>query len=246
MNHPSEDRLVLFHYEGDRAVARHVASCPVCRGRLGALRGLLEVVERAPVPEREESYGRQVWSRVAPRLRPRPSPAWGRLFSPLRLALAAGLAALVAAAFLAGRFAGLGERPAPSPGEVRERVLVVALGEHLERSQAVLLEFVHAAAGGDASGERARAQELVGANRLYRQAASFAGDRAASNVLDDLERVLLEVAHGPSVPATSEAAASSTKEVAEDVLFEVKVLRSRMQERESRKAALPSIERKRT
>ena len=170
MNHPSEDRLVLFHYEGDRAVAGHVASCPDCRGRLGALRGLLELVERAPVPEREESYGRQVWNRVAPRLTRRPPPAWGRLFSPLRLALAAGLAALVAAAFLAGRFAGLGERPAPSLGEVRERVLVVALGEHLERSQAVLLEFVHAAAGRDASGERARAQELVGANRLYRQA----------------------------------------------------------------------------
>jgi hypothetical protein len=42
------------------------------------------------------------------------------------------------------------------------------------------------------------------------------------------------------------AAASSTKEVAENVLFEVKVLRSRMQEREKREAALPSTERKRT
>ena len=72
MNHPSEDRLLLFHYEGDRAVEGHMGSCPACRQRLETLRGFLAAVERAAVPEREDSYGREVWRRIAPRLRQRP------------------------------------------------------------------------------------------------------------------------------------------------------------------------------
>lgn len=239
MNHPTEDRLVLFHYEGDASVAGHLSSCSACRGRLESLRGFLAAVEKMPVPERGEDYGRNVWRRVATRLA-RPSPsAWSRFFSPLPLSLAAGVAVLVAAAFLAGRFAGLGERRAPSPGEVRERVLVVALGEHLERSQAVLLELVHEGDRGEASGEGSRARDLLDANRLYRQAASLAGDRAASGVLDDLERVLLEVAHGSST-------ADATRSAAENVLFELKVLRSRMRAQERPGDLPPSMERKRT
>ena len=61
---------------------------------------------------------------------------------------------------------------------MRERILLVDLGEHLDRSQMVLVELVSADESDavDISGERARAEQLVAANRLYRQTADDTGD----------------------------------------------------------------------
>jgi hypothetical protein len=45
--------------------------------------------------------------------------------------------------------------------------------------------------------ERQTARDLVYANRLYRQTAATSGDARVVSLLDDLERILLEVAHSP-------------------------------------------------
>ena len=49
----------------------------------------------------------------------------------------------------------------------------------------------------DISDERQMAEELLDDNRLYRQTARTTGDTGVANVLDDLERVLIEIAHSP-------------------------------------------------
>ena len=56
--------------------------------------------------------------------------------------------------------------------------MLVDLGEHLDRSQMMLVELVSAddRESVDISGERARAEQLVSANRLYRQTAMATGD----------------------------------------------------------------------
>nr|MDQ6891853.1 hypothetical protein [Acidobacteriota bacterium] len=68
MKHVTEEDLLTLHWEGTRRTAAHVASCGECADRLRTLRALLERVEREPVPERGEEYGREVWARLAPRL----------------------------------------------------------------------------------------------------------------------------------------------------------------------------------
>ena len=90
--------------------------------------------------------------------------------------LAALAAALVVAFLLGQRF------PAPAPpisAEVRERILLVAVGNHLERSQMILVELANAPTDVplDVSAERASADVLVSANRLYRQTALRSGRR---------------------------------------------------------------------
>ena len=45
---------------------------------------------------------------------------------------------------------------------------------------------------------RLRARELVAANRLYRQSAAHTGDEVMGATLEDLERVLLEIANAPA------------------------------------------------
>ena len=244
MRHPGEERLILFHYEGGWRVSRHLAACLPCRDRLSEIQKLLAAVEAAPVPERGEAYGREVWRRLARRLPERPEPFWKGIFAP-RLAFAGSLAAVALAAFLAGRFWRGTQPPAASTAsEARERILLVTVGDHLERSEVVLIELLHAPAqGAGAPIDRARAEELLAANRLYRQSANSAGERAVSDVLDDLERVLLEAAHGPSSSA-EELESVRRRAEAEGVLFKIRVLGSRVRQREE--AMSPRNERKRT
>jgi hypothetical protein len=245
--HPDDERLILFHYEGDRSVARHLDACLPCRGRMAGIRRLFELVEAEPVPERGEAYGRDVWRRIAARLPERPPrPGWRLAFAPPRLAFAGALAAIALAAFLAGRFWRSPDSPAAATvSQTRERILLVTVGDHLERSQAVLIELLHAPAEGPAAErDRARARELLAANRLYRQTAASAGERGVSDVLEDLERVLLEASHGASPVSFENLDGLRRKAEAEGVLFKIRVLGSRVREREE--AMAPRNERKRT
>jgi hypothetical protein len=244
--HPEDEGLVLFHYEGDRTVARHLQECLPCRGRLSGIRKLFDLVEAEPVPERGEAYGRDVWRRIAARLPERPRPGWRLAFAPRGLALTGALAAVALAAFLAGRFWRAPEaRAAATVSQARERILLLGVGDHLERSQMILIELLHAPVEGPAAErDRARARELLAANRLYRQTAASAGERGVSDVLEDLERVLLEASHGSSPVSIESLEGVRRKAEAEGVLFKIRVLGSRVREREE--AMAPRNERKRT
>ena len=69
--------------------------------------------------------------------------------------------------------------PAADP-QAGERVLLVAVGDYLERSQMVLIELANANPKGplDISAEQERAGDLVSESRLYRQTAAHTGDTA--------------------------------------------------------------------
>jgi len=160
----------------------------------------------------------EVWRRVAPRLaRPRSRTTW----------LLAAAAVLLAGTFLAGRLSTRWGADVPQV-EVRERILLVALGEHLDRSEVLLLELVNTETGG--LGQEA-ARELLRESRLYRQTAYRVGDVATSDVLDELERLLLDVAHGTTA---NDALRSRIEE--QDVLFKIRVLQTSVRAREEQLA----------
>ena len=215
MNHLTEEQLIL-HYYGEEADAaagadtlaneHHLEICGECRALYGSLVRVLNVVDSLPVPERGEGYGAQVWSRIERRL-----PARRRWFSfahpGFRWALTAGaLAGLMLAAFFAGRFypvfQGGGSRPVTAKNDAQgpEGVLLVAVGDYLERSQMVLVELANANSHGplDISAEQERAGGLVAETRLYRQTAARTGDTNIDSVLEELERVLVDITHEPS------------------------------------------------
>jgi hypothetical protein len=239
LNHLTEEQLVLYYYsEGDGSpeVRRHLDGCEACRAEYGNLQRVLNVVAAAPVPERAADYESQVWSRLQPSLpkRPRVILPW---FWPVRTwAAVAGVAALVIAAFFAGRYSPWrtqGTQQAAS-GPVRERILLVAMGDHLERSQMVLVELMNAPSGKplDVTAERQRADDLVAENRLYRQTALRSGDGNLARVLDDLEPVLLEIARGPSRLTPEELDKLRQRIEADGILFKVRIVGSTVRQRE--------------
>ena len=146
MTHLSDDDLVLLHYgEGAGSEAEgHLAGCVECAERLKALGRMLALASLPEGPERGEDYGSRVWERLRPQLglaepRPKVVPIRRRLW-PRAVSVAALVAALVLAFLLGRRFP---DQPQPLSAEVRERLLLVAVGEHLERSQMVLVELVN-------------------------------------------------------------------------------------------------------
>jgi hypothetical protein len=235
MNHISERDLAVYATAAEMPadMREHLAGCASCRATFESFRSTIDLVSRAErLPELPDFYGRDVWRRVAEKLPRKTSRTWPAFFAPRRLAFAGVLALVLVATFLAGRFWRV-EQPAPLSAGVRERILIVALGEHLERSQSVLIELVNAPADSslDVTNEQARANDLVVANRLYRQTASQSGDRAVASVLEELERLLLDVAHGPSTLSPADLATLRQRIETRGVLFKVRVIGSNMRER---------------
>jgi len=221
VSHPTEQDLLLHQYEPEPAIGQHLAACAECRARVDELSRVLSALGSVSVPERGDFYGRQVWHRLEARL---DAPRRRFLLWP-RLVVGAALAALLVGAFLAGRHFPSGQEGISAAA--RERLLLDAIGEHLERSQMVLVELD--GAGADEV-SRARADRLVPSSRLYRTAAQRAGEENLARLLEELERVLLEFARTPADAPEAERAALQKR--AEEVLFKVRVLGLEIRERE--------------
>lgn len=248
--HPGDEDLLTLHWDGGRRTAAHVAACAACSARLEELRAALRSAEASPVPERGDSYGRELWARLEPRLPGRPGGlGLAALFAPRALGLAAAFAAVVVAAFLAGRLAGRGTAPPAAAADASKRLLLSDLASHLDRSEAVLLELANGRGasknGTDVSAEQARLADLLPANRLYRQTAKREGDAAVSGLLDEIERVLLEVEHGPSELSAAERDSLAQRIESEGILFRLRILSARVRQLERSAPPKPTIERKR-
>jgi hypothetical protein len=209
MNHISDEELTLLYYGEETPgthIDAHVGECAECRERYESLRRVLGAVEMA-VPERGPEYWSEVWSRIeldvdVRRLRPRKLRRWA-------VSIAAALVLLLGGSFQAGRFYQAGQlhqasqQTAADSAGLREataaRVLRAAVGDYLERSQIVLIGLANADPNAplDISLDQERARDLVSENRLYRQTAERTGQAGIASLLEDLERVLLEIEHAP-------------------------------------------------
>jgi hypothetical protein len=110
----------------------------------------------------------------------------------------------------------------------------VAVGDYLDRSQMVLVELANADSKGplDISAEQARAEDLVSETRLYRQTAAHTGDSQVSAVLDDLERVLVDITHEPSRISPDALDKLRDRLKSEGILFKIRVLGSNVRREE--------------
>lgn len=249
--HLSEDDLVLAHYRelpaAEQAQAEaHLAGCEHCRHARERLVETLGLVDAAPAAEAPPGFERVMWARVQAGLdEARQRRAW---FLPRWAWAGSGIAALAVVAFLAGRWTGAPTAPASAVAtapaavsdtaggtSVPERVLLVAAGDHFDRTQMVLAELVNAdpAQAGILDAERARAADLVSTNRVIRQSAEAAGDQVMADLLDDLERVLLEVANGGGEDAAAELELLRARIESRGILFRLRVISSDVRQREA-------------
>lgn len=250
MKHPSEEQLVALYYgeiPHPDGLMEHLRACTACRENFESLQRTLAALKELPGPERDENYGSQVWFAIAQRLDAPDNPRGARRTGWLgfrRLAAAGALAATIVAAFFAGRY---WPRPriqtaTADAAQIRQGVLLLAVSDHLDHAQMVLLELVN----GDANSspreglqatvnmqtEEARAQKLLASNRLYEQTAQQTGDVEIENILNALEPVLLEIAHSPDEISSQQFQQIQERIRNAGILFKVRVVSSDVHNKE--------------
>jgi len=247
MKHLSEEQLIAYQdgeSSGRDAAAAHINSCAQCQAELHRLSEMLTAYQALPLLDPGEDYGRRVWQQIAPRLKEKRNRWWQVFIEPRRLTAAALVATLLLVAFLAGR---VSKRVTPvgegvtttDAAHIRERVLMLAVGEHLGRSEMVLMEIANAEPEGasvrqvNLSSQRRRAEDLLEENRLYRQTALQEGDTGIANVLDELERVLLDIAHSPGNVTPAQFKSIRQRIDDDGLLFKVRVLTKEIERREN-------------
>ena len=162
----------------------------------------------------------------------------------MRWSLAAAAVVLMVSAFFAGR---LSMRPADSTPdtiaatsqpatdvadpELGRRVLLLTVADHLERSDRVLTDIMNTG-GGDISAAQQWANELISANRFYRQDALDADESSVAEVLDELERTLLDIVHRPADAPHADLDQIRQRIDSAALLFKVRVLTNELRERQ--------------
>jgi hypothetical protein len=242
VTHCADDDLIAHYYgevEHDAGVAAHLGECPECAESYRVLAETLGMVPADPVPDRGPQYGLEVWQRIRPLL-PEAEESWfGRTFAWNRLVPSLLALVLLAGGFLVGRSwprAETVQKPgvelaSTSASDARHRVLLLAVADHLDRSDRVLTDIMNAPDNGDISAEQGWADDLLATSRLYRQDALDAGERAIAGVLDDLERALLEIVHSPAKAKPADLELMRRQIDAASLLFKVRVMSDDIQRR---------------
>ena len=249
MNHLTDEQLVDCYYGEANA---HLDVCEACRVEFENLQLTLDSVRSFRADEPGPNFEADLWEGIREEIAATPplraglsisSPARQGGFSrdvflrqPLGarpgsrgrvLMLIGTVAAMLVVAFLAGR----ATKPAPQVARERIPVLVVAVGDHLERLEAVFVELENASAHNgkvDISFEQSSAEDLLDSNRLYRQTAVASGDLATASVLEDLENSLLDIAHQPGKISVQQLEELRSQISERGVLFKARVLGSRL------------------
>ena len=240
MNHLSEEELVAHAYaEGDNhSVQQHLQACAECAKSYHTLGSDLADMKFAEAPARDAAYGHLVWESIAgslPAYESRKSWFRGGLWPALSYA-AAGMAVVVCA-FLGGRLwehrhartisQNHAQQHEQTAVTLVQRVDVVVLSDHLDRSERLLVELKHADGGNAASPLGDEARRLLPANRFCRQHAKQDDDRALSTALDRLDHLLVELANQPEGLNSQTISRLQDEMNTDGLLFEVRVLRSR-------------------
>jgi len=252
-----DDLTLLYYGEHeDPGLAARVAASPELSSRFDALCAELGQVDSFAPPERGDDYGADVWRRISPRLEAeavKPGAildSWlgSRLgewltekrdsfFGQPRFSLAGALSLVLVAtlAFMLGRQGGqpadsASIRPdAPPAAAMVEmdggRLLTSSVSGHLEQLNLLLTQFANTPQ--TSAAEAGLATDMLVANRLYRRSALSRGDHRLAAVLEEIEPLLIELAH-EAHRNSPETRNRMQREVTDSLLFRVRIMNSQL------------------
>ncbi len=243
MSHLTEEELIAHTFaEDDKdGVEQHLEACAECAKNYAELRGDLAEMEFAEVPVRDALHGKRVWESISGSLPAYEVRRWNWLRGGpwMGLSYAAACIALATCTFIGGRLwerreakTLAGNHPQHKQQSVAhppQRVVVVVLSDHLDRSERLLMELKHADAGNAEmlSPLRDEARNLLPANRICRQKVKHGDDPALATALDRLDHLLAELADQPGDLNSTTITRLQHEMNADRLLFEVRVLRTR-------------------
>lgn len=243
--HFTNDEFILAYYEEPELGARraHLESCAACAGELATLASVLDQVTPGDVAEPGDDYEQRVWQRLAWRL-----PAEKKRMRTNGIMRWTAVAAVAALVFSVGLLIPRSARVTPETSvatgtqsqpvvpvangatsqQTRDRILLVVVGDHFDESERMLIELTNLDPTNepDLSSERGRAEELLASNRLYRQTARESGEEQVARLLDELEPVLMQIAHTPTQVTAEEVRSIQKRVETRGLVFKLRVVKS--------------------
>ena len=220
MKHLSEEDLILIYY-GEPGVPEdvreHLAECAQCTSAAESLAQTLNLCNEWTVPKPDAGFERRVW--------PYRPHAWSA--ARVWIGVAAAVV-LLAGAFQLGR---VSKAPQPAAilaglsNQARERILEISIADHLDRAGMVLTEISD---GGGVAAQRSRADDLVEEGWLMRQTLARQGESATLAFLDEVQRVLLEIANAPDSVSPREVRELQQRIGSGSLIFKVRIMEANL------------------
>jgi hypothetical protein len=251
MKHMNEEELYAYR-EGEmkqrETIAAHLQQCGECRAELERIDLVFQALNAIPVPDPGEDYGSKVWRQIENRLPEKRASWWSAWFAPRRMLAMGAAAALLVAAVLSGHYlwprdilTGMFPTPAKSAGAFSSSPSAIISASRdgfngtrqppTTESGKKLINI---------SMEQKRAEDLVEENRLYRQTAVSDGDNAMAHTLDELERVLLDVANSPAEVTPAQFESIQKRIAAQGILLKVRVVRQELRTEARERSTAPA------
>lgn len=241
MNHLTQEDIVAAYY-GEPGSEEHLRTCADCQADLARLATVLDRVTAPEVPEPADDYETRVWERLRWRMRVEEKREkktgwmkWTAVAAVTLLAFIGGLLWKREVAPVSQQARSTTQQPdnpttpASSSQQQRDRVLLVVVNDHFDRSERVLVELTNITPTDgniDIGAERAVAEELLTSNRLYRRTALDRGEESVATLLDELEPILLQIAHAPEDMPADELRRIQKRVEAKGLVFKLRVLRN--------------------
>lgn len=226
MPHLEEEDLILHYYSepGNDTREEHLAMCPECRERWRALQLSLNSLNSLEVPEPAPDFEQRLAAKLTPQLGLRHRRQW------LRWALPAFATAALAFAFWIGRTTHQPDGVTAIAYLAPDAALRAAALTQLERSQLILVEAANwSTANRGATLPRERAEDLLASSRLLRNSARARGQLQIAELLEEVERILLEITHSSPSVTPQEATALQARIQEQGLLFRVRSLAQQIQ-----------------
>jgi hypothetical protein len=126
----------------------------------------------------------------------------------------------------------------------RDRILLVVVGDHFDQSERMLVELTNITPsdddGFDITTERAKAEELLASNRLYRRTATDRGEGNVATLLDELEPMLMQIAHAPEDMSVEELRTMQKRVETKGLVFKLRVVRADVTKKTTPRPAEPT------
>jgi ElaB/YqjD/DUF883 family membrane-anchored ribosome-binding protein len=122
----------------------------------------------------------------------------------------------------------VGSKTPQQDGTSRDRILLVVVGEHFDESERVLVELTNITPDGDTDmrSTRERAEDLLASNRLYRTSATDRGEGDVATLLDELEPVLMQIAHASDDMSAEELRSIQKRVETRGLVFKLRVVKA--------------------
>ncbi len=240
MKRTDDEKLLMIYFnEADqKTVDDCLKSAETCE-QLNQLEADMNAINSAPEQhELPADYGQQLWNQIADQLEsPEPNTVshtswWQKLINSLMMPqYSLASFALVMGLVMVAFYAGQRQTGVTIDNQLQEQLLAQNIQLHLTQSEIFLTQVSN---GNGAFNSQATAQRLLSSNRIFKQALANHDGQFTSQLLQDLEPILLEHANGEHTGSPNQTHGQQPQpnwvndSKSNDLMFQIKTMKQQL------------------